>query len=103
MLANYNHENELERFNSAIELLLEKVTKGKGVSDKLNQDLLQNEIQKLTSDPKFAADLSAFAKFKITQLVQERMHGIYREDDQAFVDALIELMKSETGKDSEKI
>jgi len=30
------------------------------------------------------------------------MHGIYREDDQAFVDALMALMKSETGKESAK-
>ena len=36
LLVNYDQENEMERFNSAIELLLEKITMGKGVSDKLN-------------------------------------------------------------------
>lgn len=66
LLVNYDQENEMERFNSAIELLLEKITMGKGVSEKLNQEMLQNEIQKLTSDPKLVPDLSAFAKFKIT-------------------------------------
>lgn len=90
----------MERFYSAIELLLEKATKGKGVSDKFNQQLLENEIMRLSTDPKLVPDLSAFAKFKITQLVKERMQGIYRDDDQAFVEALMTLMNSETGNES---
>lgn len=40
-------------------------------------------------------DLSSFAKFKLNQLIKERVGGIYMNDNNSFVDECIKLFNSE--------
>jgi hypothetical protein len=41
-------------------------------------------------------DLSSFAKFKIASLVKERLQGVYRNNDEGFINELMSIMQSET-------